>query len=98
MAAKRFPIEWPPLAIREFDSIKLAYRALRDIVRSLDDLRKKIVEVGNDHATILDPQTGTTAPTTTPTATGLLFLNTVAKDMYMSVGTASSADWKKITP
>ena len=54
MAAKKFPIEWPPLAIREFNEITRAYRALRDIVRSLDDLRKKIVEVGNDHAGLID--------------------------------------------
>ena len=98
MAAKQFPKSWPPLVIREFEDIKQAYRVLRDLVRSLDDLRRKVLEVGNDHATRLDAQTGTVAPTSTPTDTALFFLDTVAKDMYISVGTASSADWKKITP
>ena len=98
MAAKLFPKTWPPLTIREFKDIGQSYKVLRDIVRSLDDMRKKTTEVLNDHAVILDPQTGTSAPSSTPTATGLLFLNTTAKDMYISVGTASSADWKKITP
>ena len=98
MAAKQFPKTWPPLVIREFKDIEQAYKVLRDLVRSLDDLRRKVLEVGNDHATRLDAQTGTVAPTSTPTDTALLFLDTVAKDMYISVGTASSADWKKITP
>lgn len=98
MAAKQFPKSWPPLAIKEFKDIKRSYLVLRDLIRSLDDLRRKIVEVGNDHATRLDAEIGTAAPTSTPTDTALLFLNTTAKDMYISVGTASSADWKKITP
>ena len=98
MAAKQFPKSWPPLVVREFKDIERAYKVLRDLVRSLDDLRRKVLEVGNDHATRIDPQTGTAAPATTPTDIGLLFLNTTAKDMYISVGTASSADWKKTTP
>ncbi len=98
MAAKQFPKTWPPLVLREFTDIKKAYIIVRDLVRSLDDLRKKILEVGNDHADRLDAETGVLAPTSTPTDTALLFLDTVAKDMYISVGTASSADWKKITP
>ena len=98
MAAKQFPVPWPPLIAREFEDFKKAYTVLRDLIRSLDDLRKKITEVVNDHADRLDPGTGSAAPTSTPTDVGLLFLNTTAKDMYISVGTASSADWKKITP
>ena len=98
MAAKQFPKTWPPLILRDFRDIKQAYVAIRDLVRSLDDLRKRLLEVVNDHAVRLDPGTGTVAPTSTPTDTALLFLDTVAKDMYISVGTASSADWKKITP
>ena len=54
MAAKQFPKSWPPLVVREFEDIKQAYRVLRDLVRSLDDLRRKVLEVGNDHAALID--------------------------------------------
>ena len=54
MAAKQFPKTWPPLTLREFRDIKQAYIAIRDLVRSLDDLRKKLLEVGNDHAALID--------------------------------------------
>lgn len=54
MAAKLFPITWPPLVIREFKDIQQSYRVLRDIVRSLDDLRMKIIDVGNNHGSLID--------------------------------------------
>ena len=54
MAAKQFPKTWPPLVIREFKDIEQAYKVLRDLVRSLDDLRRKVLEVGNDHAALID--------------------------------------------
>lgn len=54
MAAKKFPISWPPLVIREFEDFKQSYLVLRDIIRSLDDLRRKLTEVANDHAAIID--------------------------------------------
>ena len=54
MAAKQFPKSWPPLVVREFEDIKQAYRVLRDLVRSLEDLRRKVLEVGNDHAALID--------------------------------------------
>ena len=54
MAAKLFPKSWPPLVLREFTEIKQAYRAVRDLIRSLEDLRKEILGVGNDHATLID--------------------------------------------
>lgn len=37
--------------------------------------------------------TGTTAPSSTPSALGQHYLDTVAKVSYISVGTSSSADW-----
>ena len=54
MAAKRFPREWPPLVVREFADFRKAYTSLRDIVRSLIDLRIRILIVGEDHADLLD--------------------------------------------
>ncbi|KKM64131.1 hypothetical protein LCGC14_1504470 [marine sediment metagenome] len=54
MAAKQFPKSWPPLVVREFEDFKQAYRVLRDLVRSLDNLRRKVLEVGNDHAVLID--------------------------------------------
>lgn len=98
MAAKQFPKTWPPLTVRVFKDIEQAYKLIRALVRSLEDLRKKILEVGNDHAARLDPTQAAGAPSSTPTDVGLRYLDTSAKDMYISVGTASSADWKKTTP
>lgn len=40
--------------------------------------------------------TGTTAPTSTPSSVGLVFINTSAKDIYIAVGTSSSGDWQKL--
>ncbi len=40
---------------------------------------------------------GTAAPTTTPTAVGQHFIDTIAKKTYISAGTTSSADWKLAT-
>lgn len=37
---------------------------------------------------------GTTAPSTTPSAIGLQYVDTAAGKVYISTGTASSADWK----
>ena len=37
---------------------------------------------------------GTAAPTTTPAAVGLMFINTATGKVYVSTGTATSADWK----
>ncbi len=54
MASKRFPIEWPPIIIRKFNDLAGAYIILRDIVRSLNDLRQRIVIVGEDHSDLID--------------------------------------------
>ena len=98
MAASKFPTEWPALAIREFNTVERSWQRLRDLVRSLNDMRTRIVLVGNDHADRLTATTSAGIPATTPTDTLLFHLDTTNKDMYVSVGTASSADWKKITP
>jgi hypothetical protein len=39
---------------------------------------------------------GTAAPTTTPAKIGLLFIDTTGAKVYVSTGTASSADWKAL--
>jgi hypothetical protein len=39
------------------------------------------------------PTTGTAAPDTTPSAIGLIFIDTVGKKAYMSMGTGASSDW-----
>lgn len=36
---------------------------------------------------------GAGAPVSTPTAEGLFYLDTTANELYLSTGTASSADW-----
>ncbi len=54
MAAKQFPKTWPPLIVRSFKDFEQAYKVLRDLVRALNDLRRKILEIGNDHAVLID--------------------------------------------
>lgn len=98
MAAKKLPIEWPVLNLREFTSLEKAYSSVRDVFREVTNLRVVLTKTVNDHADRLTPATGAVAPSSTPTDVGLMYLDTVAKDMYVSVGTASSADWKKTTP
>lgn len=98
MPAKRFPTKSPSLTIKDFTDIRGAYQKLRDLVRSLEDFRKTVLISTNDHADRIDPTSGSGAPGTTPSDVGLLYLDTTAEDMYISVGTVDSADWKKITP
>ena len=98
MAAKRLPESYPTFIIRRFEELTEAYKVLKNLVRSFEDFRREVGDVGLDHATRLDALTGSGAPGTTPTDTNLNYLDTAARDMYVSVGTASSADWKKITP
>ena len=40
--------------------------------------------------------TGTAVPSSTPTAVGLIFIDTTADNAYIAVGTSSSADWALI--
>lgn len=39
----------------------------------------------------------TSAPSTTPTKIGDIFINTATPDFYIATGTSSSSDWKKVT-
>lgn len=98
MTAKKLPIEWPVFNLRKFSTFEKAYISIRDVLREVANLRQRITEATNDHADFLTATQAAGVPSSTPTDVGLLYLNTTAKDMYMSVGTASSADWKKITP
>ena len=98
MAAKQPPETYPTFILRRFRDLTDAYSEIRNLVRSLENHRKEIEDVAEDHGTRLTPLTSSGTPTSTPTDTQLFNLDTVAKDMYVSVGTASSADWKKITP
>ncbi len=98
MAAKQPTHSFPTFVIRNVKDFEEANSLLKNLVRSIEDFRGEVEDVGVDHATRLDALTGSGAPGTTPTDTNLYYLDTAAKDMYVSVGTASSADWKKITP
>lgn len=40
--------------------------------------------------------TGTTAPSSTPTGAGYIYIDTTAGNAYIAVGSSSSADWKLI--
>lgn len=98
MAVNRFPQEWPSFLVKRFKSIDKAYDTIRDLVINLDQFKTRSILTINDHADRLTPTEGSGAPSSTPSDILLFYLDTSAKDMYVSVGTASSADWKKVTP
>ena len=98
MAAKKLSTDFPPIVLRAFETFEGGYRQVRDLGRVINTLRRSLVSAINDHESYLTPETGTVAPTSTPDDVNKYYLDTIAKDMYVSVGTASSADWKKITP
>lgn len=98
MAARKLSTDFPPIVLKGFNNFEQIKARLISVVRAIQDLKRQTVSAINDHGTRLIPLTGTVAPTSTPTDTQLFYLDTVAKDMYVSVGTASSADWKKISP
>lgn len=98
MAAKKFSYRYPPFTFTTFKSVAEVTSFVKTLIRALEDFRIMIGRITNDHATRLTFQTGSGAPSSTPTDTLLFYLDTTAKDAYISVGTASSADWKKITP
>ncbi len=100
MQVKRMPAAWPsftPLGTTD-ETVEGIKGVLEGLYTTLRDYRTSIKRTLDDMAVHNDVTEGTTAPSSTPSRVGLLFLNTTAKDMYISVGTASSADWKKITP
>lgn len=43
------------------------------------------------------PTVATTDPTAPPSAIALQWFNSVSKDLFLSVGTATVADWAKVT-
>ena len=98
VATKKLPQSYPPFLVRRFNDFEAVYNTIRDLFRSVEVYRREVEDMAIDHADRLDALTGSGVPTSTPTDTNLSYLDTVAKDMYVSVGTASSADWKKTTP
>lgn len=98
MAARKLSSRFPTLVINKFKDLEDAYRRTRDALDPINRWIIQAIKATNEHADRLTPTEGAVAPTSTPTDVGLFYLDTVLKDMYMSVGTASSADWKKITP
>jgi len=58
----------------------------------------------NTNARIVTPEvscsptisTGTTAPSSTPTKIGNIYINTTASDIYISKGTSNSSDWLQV--
>ncbi|KKL91980.1 hypothetical protein LCGC14_1889260 [marine sediment metagenome] len=98
MAAKKLSTEFPQFVLRGVTSFVEVYNRLRGLIAAFNDLRNQMISSVNDHGDRLTATTGAGAPATTPADTLLYYLDTSAKDMYVSVGTSSSADWKKVTP
>ena len=49
-----------------------------------------------DHPQYSLINSGVVAPTSTPSRVGEIYIDSVAGDVYISTGTASSADWKEV--
>ena len=97
MAAKKLPTQFPAILIKTFGSFQEAYQTIRDMLRSVERLRHTIAEAVNEHADRLDPVEDSGAPSTAPSKKGLHYINTSNGDVYYSVGTSNSSDWKKLT-
>jgi len=95
--SRKLSNSYPNFIFRESKDFEELKSFIREFIRSLNEFKRLSVVVIDDHANRLDPTEGTVAPVSTPAHIGLLFLDTVAKDVYIAVGTASSEDWKKIT-
>lgn len=98
MAARKISTEFPQFVLRGMTSFTDVYNRLRGLIGAFNDLRNQMISSVNEHGDRLTAITGSGAPATTPEDTLLYYLDTAAKDMYVSVGTSSSADWKKTTP
>ncbi len=96
--SKRLTSNWPVFAIRRFTNNEESYSVLQALVEALVSFRNRLVIILNDHAEHLEGTQGSGAPSSTPSALNQFYTDTAAKDGYISVGTSSSADWKKITP
>lgn len=45
MAVHDFPKTWPPFVLRRFENFEKAYESVRDLVKGIEDFRKKVLEV-----------------------------------------------------
>ncbi len=97
MAAKKLGFTFT-FTVREVEDIEGVNVEINNLIDNLQLFKVRIASVLDDHGDRLTPLSGSGAPGSTPTDVQLFYLDTSAKDMYVSVGTASSSDWKKITP
>lgn len=98
MAAPKLSSRFPTLVLNKFEDIEDAFRNTRDVLDPINRWMRNTIRTVNNHADRLTPATSTGVPTSTPTDLQLIHINTATGDAYISVGTSSSADWKKITP
>lgn len=76
-----------------------------DTMKSIDEINGVLVRVLEENRQRLTTKldiaypnilTGIVAPTTVPAKVGNLFVDTVAGNVYISKGTATSADWVQV--
>jgi len=97
MALRRLPYNWPVIVLRLVNSFGELQSLLKQWARSEEQFRREVSTVINNNNDLLEASTGSGAPASTPSQLGLHYVDTSAKEAYISVGTASSADWKQIT-
>lgn len=95
--AKTVSLSFPQMVVRRFNDLTQANQVFRDFARIVEKLRKFQSDAINDHATIITPIVDAGAPGITPSNIGMHYINSSNGDVYYSIGTSSSADWKKLT-
>ena len=97
MSILKLTHEFPPLNIRSKETLESLVNSLRSFVNTLKTLHSRIAIVVNSNADIITPIETSGAPATAPPAKGMHYIDTATDDVYISVDTSGSGDWKKIT-
>lgn len=66
---------------------------VESLARDMRVLQRRLFEVVNEHALRTTHESGTVAPTSTPTFVGQMYVDTTANKGYIATGTSSSSDW-----
>lgn len=64
MAAKKLPQQFPAIVIRPFQTFEGAFKKLTDLTRAIESLKRQLIEIINNHATLIDANQPITADTT----------------------------------
>lgn len=97
MSVLKLTHEFPPLNVRAKRDVIALVDSLRSFVNTLKRLHTRIAIVVNANADVVIPVEAAGAPSTTPAAKGMHYINTSTGAVYYSIDTTGSGDWKLIT-